>query len=234
MRWPSSRWGGLTPVALDLASVIEQGFGVDVCIASLGEGFDGLAVATQNARLILAAVTPVPYRQRFTMAHELGHLLSGDDQGVHQDQDVLTATGDDSERRSNAFAAAFLMPEPLLRERVQRGFDTVAFATLAIHLMVSPISLAIRLSDLHLIDAMACDAWKQLTATKAAQLAGGSVAVADAARVSTQPRHPGLLSRDLYTAYLAGRTTLRPYANLIGVDSDTLRDDLERSGEHDR
>lgn len=59
---------------------METAFGVDVAITSLGEGFDGLSVSTERARLILTALTTRAYRRRFTIAHELGHLLAGDDQ----------------------------------------------------------------------------------------------------------------------------------------------------------
>ena len=71
---------GLHPVTLDLAGLVEAAFGADVCLAPLGEGFDGLAVTTPQARVIVAACGGQPYRQRFTIAHELGHLLAGDDQ----------------------------------------------------------------------------------------------------------------------------------------------------------
>ena len=33
--------------------------------------------------------------------------------------------------------------------------------------------------------------------------------------------------RDAYAAYETGATTLRPYANLLGVDVDELRQNLE-------
>lgn len=224
---------GLDPADLDLASVLEAGFGVDVCITSLGDGFDGLAASTGEAKLILVALTQVAFRQRFTIAHELGHLLAGDDQGVHLDPDIYSrpARRDQSEAAANAFAAALLMPETRLREAVRPGFDQAAFAGLALRLKVSPSALAIRLETLRLIDAMTADAWKSLSAKQATQLAGAPQELAAATRYATAPRRPGLLDRDLFTAYLDERTTLRPYANLLGVDVAKLRDDLERSGE---
>ncbi len=224
---------GLDPADLDLASAIEAGFGVDVCITSLGDGFDGLAASTGEAKLILVALTQVAFRQRFTIAHELGHLLAGDDQGVHLDPDISSpsARRDPSEVRANAFAAALLMPEGRLREVVRPGFDQAAFAELALRLKVSPSALANRLETLRLIDAMTRDTWKSMSARRAARLVGAAEALAAATRYSTDPRRPGLLDRDLFTAYLEERTTLRPYANLLGVDVATLRGDLERSGE---
>lgn len=44
---------------------------------------------------------------------------------------------------------------------------------------------------------------------------------------ASTPRPPGLLVRDTYAAYESGAATLRPYANLFGVDVDELRHALE-------
>src|SRR5690606_15322138 len=81
---------GLDVATRDLATLIEHAFGIDVCLSPLGDGFDGLAATTEHARVIVAAVTPVAFRQRFTVAHELAHTLVGDDQGIHTDVDVYS------------------------------------------------------------------------------------------------------------------------------------------------
>ncbi len=217
---------------LDLAALIERCFGIDVCIRDLGDGFDGLAVMSPEASVILAGVTAIPYRQRFTLAHELGHILAGDDQGIHVDVDIFSAESrrGPSEMRANAFAAAFLMPADKLSGRVRPGFDEAQFAALVMELHVSPSALAIRLEDLRLIDGMARDRWQRLSAKGAAQLAGAARELAAATTLSGEARPPGPLSRDLLTAYLEDKTTLRPYANLMGVESARLRADLEREG----
>src|SRR5699024_6822902 len=54
----------LDPLAIDLAEVMEQAFGVDVCLTRLGQGFDGLTTSTKDSQLILAGLTPVALRQR--------------------------------------------------------------------------------------------------------------------------------------------------------------------------
>ena len=46
-------------------------------------------------------------------------------------------------------------------------------------------------------------------------------------RMRARARPPGLLVRDSYMAYESGATTLRPYASLLGVDVDELRQALE-------
>lgn len=224
---------GLDVVTPDLAGLIETAFGADVAITSLGDGFDGLAASTPEAKVIVVAVSAVPYRQRFTLAHELGHLLAGDDQGIHADEDIYSASGrnDPSEIRANAFAAAFLMPEQLLRGAVTPGFHEQDFAALAVRLLVSPSALAYRLENLRLIDAMASAQWKSMTAKEAACKAKAPGSIGSATAYAAEPRIPGLLARDLFTAYLDEKTTLRPYASLLGVDAARLRQDLEQEGE---
>ena len=58
--------------------MVEEVFGADVAVAALGSGFDGLSVSSDDVTLILLAATTMPARQRFTLAHELGHLLAGE------------------------------------------------------------------------------------------------------------------------------------------------------------
>lgn len=220
--------GRSTP-ELGLADLLESVFGVDVCLTDLGDRVDGVAASTDQARLILASVSEVPYRQRFTLAHELGHLLAGDDQGMHLDQDIFARAGSDrSETRANAFAAAFLMPEAQLREAVGPGFGQQEFARLVMTLHVSPNALAFRLSALRLIDELTASELRTMSAKEAARLADEGALLAEATTSSLTERAPARLAADLLAAYLDGTSTLRPYAVLMQVDTETLRARLER------
>jgi Zn-dependent peptidase ImmA (M78 family)/transcriptional regulator with XRE-family HTH domain len=214
----------------DLLGVTEDVFGADVAVIALDAGFDGLAASSDDAKLIVLGTSQVPSRQRFTLAHELGHLLAGDDQGVHLDRDVYdkAQAKDPSEMRANSFASAFLMPEDVLRAAVgQDGLTEPGFAMLACDLKVTPSALAFRLRELRLIDSGTCDRYKSLSAAKAAMIAGRGEELAQRVARSNTPRPPGLLVRDAYAAYETGATTLRPYANLLGVDVNELRQALE-------
>ncbi|MBT0774286.1 ImmA/IrrE family metallo-endopeptidase [Kineosporia sp. J2-2] len=214
----------------ELAEVVEAAFGVDVTVCALGQDFDGLSVSSDEAKLILVGTSQMPARQRFTIAHELGHLLNGDDQQIHIDANVYNAKYrlDESERLANAFAAALLMPSARLREAVGgTGIDEPDFARLADELAVSPSSLALRLKDLRLIDAGVCDRFRKLSSARAAAMAGRGDVYADLVARSSRPRPPGLLCRDAYRAYESGEATLRPYAALLGVEVDSLRESLE-------
>src|SRR6266699_984780 len=162
---------------VDLPGVTEEVFGADVAVVALDAGFDGLAASSDEAKLIVLGTSQVPARQRFTLAHELGHLLAGDDQGVHLDKDVYdrAQAKDPSEMRANSFASAFLMPEDILRAAAgTTGLSEDAFAALSCNLQISPSALAIRLQQLRLIDAGMCDRFRKITAAKAAALADRS------------------------------------------------------------
>lgn len=221
----------------DLVAMVESVFGADVAVLDLGDGFDGMATSSTDVKLILLATSRVPARQRFTLAHELGHLLAGDDQDIHLDRDVYdkSQAKDPSEMRANAFASAFLMPEDTLRAAVgSTGLNDRSFAVLACDLAVTPSALAYRLLQLRLIDAGTCDRNKTLTAARACTMTGRGEEFAQLVAEATRPRPPGLLVRDTYAAYESGAATLRPYAQLLGADIDQLRHEIESEhGTHD-
>lgn len=221
----------------NLAVLVEEVFGADVAVVELGAGFDGLAASSEDVKLIVLATSRVPARQRFTLAHELGHVLAGDDQEFHVDNDVYdkAQAKDPSEMRANAFASTFLMPEDVLRTAVgSAGLSNQGFAVLACELMVTPSALAYRLLQLRLIDAGTCDQYRTITASAAASIAGRGEEFARRVAEADTPRPPGLLLRDTYAAYESGAATLRPYANLLGADVDELRGELESEhGTHD-
>lgn len=217
--------------ALDLAGGIERVFAVDVGVVDLGDTVDGLCAVQGNSRVLLAAPNPIAARQRFTLAHELGHALAGDDAGLRVDVDVYNPGRDGSEQRANAFAAAFLMPADVVEERLERvaGLDRSALATLALDLKVSPLALVHRLEGLRLIDGMTASRLGEMSMREAQDLTGRGPEWQSVVSAATAERRPAALGADLYRAYLEGETTLRPYARLLGVDVETLRVSLEEA-----
>ncbi|GAA2205637.1 ImmA/IrrE family metallo-endopeptidase [Nonomuraea monospora] len=210
----------------DLAGAVEAAFGVDVRVHRLPDGFDGLSWSDDHSALIVVGTSEVPARQRFTIAHELGHLLAGDDQGLHLDVNLYDADHrrKPSERRANAFAAELLLPAAMLRERAgQLTWSLETFARLACDLWVSPSTLAWQLFNLNLIDKSQCEAFRHLTAWEAAREAHAVESLGEWIQLTSRPRVPAPLVRMTFQAYADGKATLRPYANLIGVDTDTLR-----------
>ena len=81
------------------------------------EDMSGFYLRDGDRRVIGVNSAHPRVRQRFTIAHELGHALLHDVQGLHLDQafkfrDSRSAMAvDPEEMDANAFAAALLMPE---------------------------------------------------------------------------------------------------------------------------
>jgi Zn-dependent peptidase ImmA (M78 family) len=105
-------------------------------------------------------------RQRFTIAHELGHFLLNRSAGLRVDREVIgrvvTGRGDQAtpaeELEANVFAATVLMPEELLRKEMEAvgaadlWFEERHIAEMAGRYGVSVQALVFRLSDLGFIE----------------------------------------------------------------------------------
>ena len=103
-----------------------------------------------------------PQRQRFTIAHEIGHLLLHADENLHVDKNFPIGLRskrpsnlvDEKEIEANQFAAALLMPADLIAEDVRPliGMDVlVAIHKLATKYGVSEQAMSVRLSALRCI-----------------------------------------------------------------------------------
>lgn len=96
-------WGlGRNPVPVLCDTLEERGILV-FQVATPAEGkFDGLAAKFDNAPIVVVGQDWPGDRQRFTLAHELGHLVL----------DGRLAPGLDEEKAAHRFAGAFLAPRP--------------------------------------------------------------------------------------------------------------------------
>ncbi len=88
-----------------------------------------------------------PVRQRFTVAHELGHHVLGHTNSP-RDAGNFYSSGDPKERQANRFAAELLMPEAFVRHYYSSGFASVA--SLAQLFGVSKDAMGYRLINLGL------------------------------------------------------------------------------------
>ncbi len=92
-------------------------------------------------------------RQRFTIAHELGHYLLQHHEHYHLDLGAAMAHGEDpnydwrDERKANDFAAEFLMPAPMVMAAAQKQESVKA---LAMQFQVSQEAMGFRLINLGL------------------------------------------------------------------------------------
>jgi transcriptional regulator with XRE-family HTH domain len=212
----------LPPDLDDLASLIEDNMGVDVTFQPLPSGVDGLSLEADGMRLALVSSGVSATRQRFTLAHELGHLFAGDAHDLTVDEDVFGRRSRE-ERRANSFAAAFLMPERVLRDALPTARPSEArIADLLGRLRVSLDTLAFRLHNLGIVNADGRDRVRAMSSARIALRPGRTADL----QARNERRAPGLLLRRAVSAFVVGDLGVRPLATLLAVDPNDLLAEL--------
>lgn len=216
--------GGRTNV--ELIGQAEETFGLDVIVRHLPEGLDGLSLVEGSMRAVVLATTQLPFRQRFTFAHELGHIAFNDSPDEVFEERMWTSRHP-NEKRADSFAAYFLAPPEEIRRKLDGRAAEEIFPELVMHFHLSPRAMAWRLFNDGLIEAAARERFLGRTARSVALEAG---------RLDDQNRREQLASTDrpamrLVNAYQEaferGAVTSRPLAALLGEDLETFlsRDD---------
>jgi Zn-dependent peptidase ImmA (M78 family) len=148
---------------VDIQAII-QAHNIPIRTQPLEDAVSGILVVKNDHATIGVNESHHPNRQRFTLAHELGHfLLHSDSTNVFIDaspvffRDKTSSEGSKlQEIEANAFAAELLMPEHMLRKITQNqpldAFDEGAVRRLATQFGVSTQAMTIRLTKLGLID----------------------------------------------------------------------------------
>lgn len=149
------KYEGVPPIAVEDIAVRE---GAQIDYQDLDDDVSGLLVRRDDQAIIVVNVRHHPNRQRFTIAHELGHyVLHKDSPAVFVDNFLVHFREDRSTRRrydpreqeANVFAANLLLPERFLRAELKGSpidvSDEDAMHELARRFNVSPQALTIRL-----------------------------------------------------------------------------------------
>lgn len=206
----------------ELAGFCEQSLGIDVAVENLSQGLDGLSIACGNYRLALVSSAIPATRQRYTLAHEIAHLAAGDTDGVLIDEDLF-GHSNQKEKRANAFAAAFLMPESSLRRALGTAGPTdAAVGEMLARYKVSVDALAWRLYNVRLVDAAGRERIRRMSGRKLALLAGHAGEYQRQLQDQGVRRLPaGLLQRAL-DAYNRGDIGVRVLARLVKVPAESL------------
>jgi Zn-dependent peptidase ImmA (M78 family) len=149
--WASA--DGVVVLPVD-ATILAERVGADVFLDDLAGDLEGFIYKAPRERAeIVLDRSLSPVRKRFTCAHELGHLverLTDDDLEIAftDKKDELSSQGrDPHEIFANTFAAATLMPAPLVRKHAREGMD---LEDLALKFWVSKQAMQYRLSTLGL------------------------------------------------------------------------------------
>jgi Zn-dependent peptidase ImmA (M78 family) len=154
---------GISEPGLDVKRIAENR-GAIVVEEPNENDFSGFLFRSSDSSPIIGVnANHAPTRKRFTIAHELGHLLLHSKSGVHVDQAIVqmrdataSAGVDEDEMEANRFAAELLMPRSFLERDLEalgpiHADDERAIASLAKKYRVSPQAMAIRLSALKLV-----------------------------------------------------------------------------------
>ncbi|MDI1465576.1 XRE family transcriptional regulator [Catellatospora sp. KI3] len=208
----------------ELADAIERAYAVDVAFGPLPGGADAVAWHAGPGRLLLCGSTSQWSRQRFALAHALGHLLAGDAEQPLVDHRVAPGRQRAAvEARADGFASAFLMPYDEIHAHLDGGPVTgESFAALVSGLRVSPGAMAARLRALGLLDAAAADDLGRWTAARCHATPRRRAALVSRLAAARTPRLPARLVADLFAAYADGAATLVPLAGLLGIEVDEL------------
>ena len=156
------RFGCIVPIQIE---EIATKLGLEIVRQPMEDSVSGMLIIKQEGGTIGVNENHHPNRQRFSIAHELGHyILHRNDMNVFLDtspiffRDESSADGSKvREIEANHFAAEILMPRevlvPYIRQEI--GFDPsndLALKRLAGYFGVSTQALLIRLTRLDLID----------------------------------------------------------------------------------
>jgi Zn-dependent peptidase ImmA (M78 family)/transcriptional regulator with XRE-family HTH domain len=209
----------------ELASFCEDRLGVDVAVESLPPGLDGLSVSRGNYRLALVSSAIPATRQRYTLAHEIGHLAADDTQDVMIDEDLF---GDGAqEKRANVFASSFLMPESSLRRAMgTAGLVEASIGDMLANYKVSLDALAWQLFSVRLVDKAGRERVRQLSSRKLSLLAGHAAEYQRQLQDHGQHRLPSGLLRRAIEAYNKGGIGVRVLARLAEIPPEMLLEQL--------
>lgn len=139
---------------------IAELLGARIELADFNNEVSGVLIRKGKHTVIGVAKEQAPNRQRFTIAHEIGHLVLHETEEVHVDRQffvklrsqVSSEAVDVDEIEANAFAASLLMPEEFIRNDVRRmqiDFeDASQVEALAKRYRVSPQAMTFRLLNL--------------------------------------------------------------------------------------
>lgn len=104
-------------------------FGVNLASSELDNSISGFLYREKNQSVVIAVNDSHPQtRQRFSIAHELGHFILNHqgtffiNRGAINFRNSLSSSGEDKlEREANAFAAELLMPEIFLKKDIKNA-----------------------------------------------------------------------------------------------------------------
>jgi Zn-dependent peptidase ImmA (M78 family) len=142
---------------------IARRLGAQITYESFEGEISGMLYRNRGTTVIGVNSRHAPTRQRFTVAHEIGHLLIHKGQPVFIDRFVRVnwrnGESNREEVQANAFAAELLMPRALVRKAIERALSRRRDVTpqelvsvLAKSFEVSAAAMQYRLTNLEILN----------------------------------------------------------------------------------
>lgn len=117
-----------------------------VSLAHDFEDIDAFCFFRDSVPYMFVNTTKSGERQRFDLAHELGHLV------LHDEREMTPKDSREREAEANAFAAAFLMPASGLHAQAMWSASTQKILAAKTHWKVSAMAMAHRLHELEMLN----------------------------------------------------------------------------------
>lgn len=223
------------PVACILTAV-EGDLGVPLVIAALPDGIAGCCWRQGQHTVLWVNGTEAPVRQRFTLAHELGHVRCAHDLRVSVDtfETLAGKTTDSREIQANAFAAELLAPAEGVRSMIEGEPTLEDVVLIAARYGISTIAALYRLSTLGVtrryemlkreIDEGLHEEVRQRLAPEPLE---DAIAGVDNAAL---PRLSPSLANSALAAMLAGTASVGDAANSASCDEQSLAERVRALG----
>lgn len=215
-------WGLGGDAIQNLMDALEdQGFVIITTQVHADSRFDGLATTVDGTPVLVVGKDVPVERQRFTLAHELGHIV------LHgRLSDDL-----DEEKACNRFAGALLLPAAALRNELgarRSNLRNIELMALKEEYGISMAAALYRAKDTGVIDeAYAKSCWIQF---------GKNGWRKNEPPSSRPPEHPKVFDRLLIRAVAEDMLSLSKAAELKGISALALQKEMQvrpLAGEHD-
>lgn len=218
----------------DLLRTVEGAVGAHVVVLRLPDDVAGAFVDRPGMPLLIVCGTDGLARQRFTLAHELGHLRLGHGGVVDRQHSLSGYDHDPCEVEANSFAAEFLIPKSAMLawaagRETRRALTLEDVVRLAWEYGVSAQMLRFRLNTCGLLsagdlqDRLDTEIADGLHFELADQLGLSPLDDSLAAEVQQLPRIPGALRHSLFGDLLAGEIGTDGFAERLDCTPEKAR-----------
>jgi Zn-dependent peptidase ImmA (M78 family) len=215
-----------------LLTAVEDQLRIPVVIASLPDGIAGCCWRDGERLLLWVNGTEPSFRQRFTLAHELGHVRCRHEGGVPVEtiETLSGKTTDSREIQANAFSAELLAPADGVRAMVDHEPALEDVVLIAARYGISTIAALYRLNSLGLTERERYDRLKHQVENDAdasvpdrlaPRVLADEIAAIDPGAL---PRLSPSLAGSALAGIVAGEVSVADAASAAGCDPRALAD----------